>query len=359
MTISSVFKQSLLAVCLVSLGFAGCSKEKEPDKAADKKTPIADKTDNADKADPDKTEKDTVPPTTEASAALAYLPNDCSIAMHANLKALAANPVINTHVMPALREALAAGQKKKKEFADFMSATGLDPFADFHELSICAGALPSGTEDPKGIITVTGDINNGIIEKIVKNSDELDDSKIVDIKGQKSIDDDGALVTQMADGSLSGGNHKELLVASIDKPNAFAADFKSIGNAEFRIVVPAKTVTKSLGMPGSPFTQFATKIAGATTVALDLANTTLTVKIATVDESSANEIAGMAKLLLGQVPKGGPGPQGAMMTALAAAKTSGEGNRFVMTMQLPAEQFEMASKMLAETIRANISEDVK
>ena len=110
----------------------------------------------------------------------------------------------------------------------------------------------------------------------------------------------------------------------------------------------------ALGLPGSPFSQFVEKIDGATSVSVDLATTTLTVKIGTSDEDSAKEIAGMAKLMLGQVPKGGSGPEAGVMAALAAAKASGEGKNFVMTMVLPAEQFEMASKMLAGAIRSEL-----
>jgi hypothetical protein len=158
----------------------------------------------------------------------------------------------------------------------------------------------------------------------------------------------------MADGALTGGNQKDLLTASIAKPNGFAADFKALGKDAVSIVIPAKTVKIGLGMPGSPFTQFAGKIDGATTVSVDLATTTLTVKIGTVDEATANEIAGMAKLLLGQVPKGGQGIEAGLMAALAASKTGGEGKQFVMTMQLPADQFETGCKMIAEAIRAEL-----
>ncbi len=351
MPTSSTLKHSLVAACLFSVCLAGCKDKK---KAPAEGTPAA-----TNKVE-SKTGGDLAPakpdaPASASSGALAYLPEGCTIAMHADLKSLAANPVIEANVMPALREALAAGAKKEKDFAAFMEATGLDPFADFHEFSVCAGDLFSvGDGTPKGFMTVTGDIDKGIIDALLKNSDDLDKAKVVDIKGQTSIDDEGAVFTQMADGSLSGGNLRALVEAAIDKPNAFAADFETLGNADMRIVIPATTVTKGLGMPGSPFAQFAEKIDGATTVGLDVGTTTLTVKIATVDETSATEIAGMAKLMLGQVPKGGEGPEGAMMAALAAAKTSGEGKHFVLTMQLPAEQFETASKLIADAIRAEI-----
>lgn len=352
MPTSSTLKHSLLAACLFSVCLAGCKDKKA---APAEGTPAAtNKVETKTKTGGDVAPKADAP--AAAGSALAYLPAGCTIAMHADLKSLAANPVIKANVMPALREALAAGAKNEKDFAAFMEATGLDPFADFHEFSLCSGDIFSiGGGTPKGFMTVTGDIDKGIIDALLKNSDDLDKSKVVDIKGQKSIDDDGAIFTQMTDGSLSGGNLKALVEAAIDKPNAFAADFEALGNADMRIVIPATTVTKGLGMPGSPFAQFAEKIDGATTVGLDVGNTTLTVKIATVDETSATELAGMAKLMLGQVPKGGEGPEGAMMAAVAAAKTAGEGKHFVMTMQLPAEQFEMASKLIAEAIRSEIA----
>tara|TARA_R110002096_G_scaffold16898_9_gene57923 strand:- start:41818 stop:42870 length:1053 start_codon:yes stop_codon:yes gene_type:complete len=346
----SLLKKSLLAACLVSVGLAGCSKDKKKD-SADKQSPAeASRTKDAPKGDKANM------PTAAAGSALAYLPADCTIAIHADVTSILANPVVKAEIVPALREALASGAKADDGFRGFLAASKVDPFADLHEFSACVGELPmgGGSSDPKGIITLTGNIGNHVFAELVKSDDEIDAAKIVDMKGQKAIDDKGAVITQMTDGSLSGGNVKALLVASIDKPNAFAADFKALSNADIRIVVPATTVKMGLGMPGSPFSQFVEKIDGATSVSIDLAKTTLTVKIGTTDEDSAKEIVGMAKLMLGQVPKGGNGPEAGVMAALAAAKTSGEGKNFVMTMLLPAEQFEMASKMIAGAIRSKI-----
>ncbi len=355
MLTSSTRKQSLLAACLLSLCLAGCSK----DKKKDKEQPESPKAMAAETV-PAKSAGDApVALKSATSGALAYLPAECAIAMHADLRSILANAAVSAHLLPALREGLKKGTDSSKEFASFLDVTGLDPFTNFHEVSGCLGEIPLNGQDPRGVMTVGGKIGSNVFDELVKSSGDLKKDTIIDIKGQKAVDDDGAVFTQMADGSLSGGNDKALITAAIGKPNAFASDFDALGKSDLSIVIPAKTVTMGLGMPGSPFQQFAEKIDGATTVGVDIDKTTLTVKIGTVDEATANELAGMAKLLLGQVPKEGEGMEAGLMAALAAAKTGGEGKQFVMSMKLPADQFEAACKMLAEKIRSEISSGAK
>jgi hypothetical protein len=160
MSTSSVLKQSLLAACLFSVCLGGCSKDKKESAKTSAET-----TTTGEKAAP-KGETGTAPKSATSSA-LAYLPADCAVAMHADLKSLSANSVIKAHLLPTLRDALATGVKSSEDFKSFMDATGFDPFADLHEFSGCLGEIPLDGGDPVGIMTVTGNINSKVFDELV------------------------------------------------------------------------------------------------------------------------------------------------------------------------------------------------
>jgi hypothetical protein len=354
MRISTGLKSSFVAAGLLSLCLTGCTKEKKKSDESKGSTESAETKKEAKIVDaPGVAAGDSAGST---GGALAYLPSECSVAMHVDLKGLAANPVIKSTIMPALQEGMDIAQKEEKDFAAFLTMTGLNPITDFHDFSLCLGAISPSGAPPKGFGTVTGNIKGGILEALQKTAKNMDDGKFIDLAGQKALDFEDGIFTQMKDGALSGGNHNEFMKASMTKPSAFDKDFAALGNASLRVVVPASTVKMGLGLPGSPFANFVEKIDGASSLAVDVGTTTLTVKIATVDNGAATEMVGMAKLLMSQVPKAdGSGPEAILLASLAAATIEAEDKHFVMKMQLPAAQFEGFARMLAKEIRDEIN----
>ena len=328
---SSRLKSILLASCVLPLALGACSKEKKKDAAEDKPGAEA-------PAEGSAKVTETAPETADkkksssSSSALAYLPDSCAVAIHMNLASGFKNATVGKAFLPKIQAAFSEAKADKKEMAAFFDSTGLDPFSDFHEMSVCLPEIPMGGGDPSGVGAITGSAKPGLLAALLATSKDADKFKAIEMGGAKGIDRDGFMIVQLADGTLVGGNDKALLEKAIGKPDGQAAAFATTDSATLRVVVPATVAKMGFSLPDSPFKNFAEKIDGASSISADLESRKVTLRIGTATEEAATELAGIAKMLLGQVPKiPGEGMEAQAAAALAAAVVKGEGTSMVGT----------------------------
>lgn len=271
----------------------------------------------------------------DASAALAYLPEACALVVHIDLAAGFKNAALGKSLLPTLKAAFDKAKSEKEDMAAFFTSTGLDPFTDFHEMGLCLKSIPMNGEAPMGMGVVTGTAKPGLLTALVATSKKSEAFQPTKIGGVTGIERDGVIVVQLGDGTLLAGNDRSLLEAAVAKPMAQGATFGMIPKATMRIAVPTAAVKMVFNMPGSPFTSYASKIDGHSSFSADLDTRGLTLRIGTVSAEAATELAGIAKLLLGQVPKiPGEGIEAQAAASLSASLVKGEGKMMVGTMTI-------------------------
>lgn len=344
MSNSSRLRSILLASCLLPVALGACSKEKK-DKPAEtvpaeagkvaESAPVVDKKMAAD-----------------SSAALAFLPASCAVAVHIDLAGGFKNAAVGKTFLPKLKAAFENAKSADENMTTFFKSTGLDPFTDFHEMGLCLSSIPKGGEDPKGMGVVTGSAKPGLLAALVatsKKADKFKPTKIGDVSG---LERDGVIVLQLDDGTLLAGNDRALLVSAVAKPSGQNEAFSMIGSATLRVAVPTTTVKTGFSLPGSPFANFSDKISGHSSLSADLDSRSVTMSIGTASNEAATELAGMAKLLLGQVPKRpGKDVEAQAMAALAAAEVNGKGSAMVAVVTFEEATLTMGLEKLASDIK--------
>ncbi len=328
---SSRLRSSLFALCLLPLCAVSCSKEKKEGgetkgEATTETTGVA--------TDPGKVVEAPAgnSKTEPASGALAYLPKDCAIAFHVDIRSVFKNAGVASTILPKIKTSFEEAKKDKGEMAAFFSSTGLNPFTDFHDMGACLTNVPMGGSDPKGMGVVTGTAKTGLLPALLATSSKTDKFKPIKVGGVNGIEADGVMIVQLDDGTLLFGNDKALLEGSFAKPNGQGDAFAAAGKATLRVVVPTSTTKMGFSLPDSPFANFADKIGGSSSFSADLDSRQVTMRIGTTSEESATELSGIAKMLLGSIPKTqGQDVEAQAMAALAAAQVRGEGKAMVGT----------------------------
>ncbi len=324
---------SLLSLCLLPLCIASCSKEKKKDSDESKAT-TEDTASTSDKAAKAETIADRVPAGNAGSGALAYLPKECAISFHVDIRSGMKNSALASTILPKIKAAFEEAQKEEKDLAAFVSATGVDPFGDFHELGGCLTTVPKDDDDFHGMGVVTGSAKPGLLAAMVATSKESAEFKPIAIAGAKGIQRDGIYIVQLDNGALLFGNDKAQLETSLKKPNGQAKHFAEIAKGTLRIVVPSSTAKMGFALPDSPFANFTDKIDGTSGFTADLDSRTMTLRIGTGSNETAIELAGAAKMLLSQVPKvQGESVEAQATAALAAAHVKGDGKAMVGTVR--------------------------
>lgn len=287
-----------------------------------------------------------------ATGALAYLPGDCDIAIHIDFASVMSVPAVRDALLPALEKAKAAGAKDKESFGNFLKQSGMDPIKDLHQLAVCVDDIKMDGSDPKAFGAVSGNLKPDLMDILIKTSEKLEKREQIKEGGFHIVRDDEAIIAQADDGVVMGGNSPALFDLFKKKSSGFQADFQAMGPASLRVIVATKLAKTGLAQPGSPFAAFAEKLAGNTTFSFDATSGEAVLRVATADEASASELAGVAKMLLSQVPKaGGAGPEAMAMSAISAAKIGAEGSVFSMSVAVPVADI---AKMAAAGIEGGL-----
>ncbi len=288
------------------------------------------------------------------AVAVKYLPKQCEIALHVNIGAILSSAPMKKHVVPALKEAQkhATLQNDKEKFQVFLKESGLDPLKDLKEIAVCLVKIEPN-KPPKASAVVVGNLKPGLIDTIAKTANK----KLVpaEIAGAKGYKDDDATVLQLANGTIVAGNDDALIKATVGASNGFGDTFAKLGTDGMQVVIPETMVKKGLSVDGSPFGLFATKISGPSTVALNVGTGALALRMQTADEKTAIELGGVARTIIGGLPKHvARGPQAMAIAVLSGATVSNDGASLVVTINVPKDNVDALAQMVAANIRRGI-----
>jgi hypothetical protein len=283
----------LVATCLLPLCATACSEVKED--SGETKSKVAEtesaQTEKGGEETPGASKKEA--PVAASSGALAYLPESCALALHLNIASTLKNSDVRKLLLPKVEAALETAKSKSEDLALFFAATGLDPFTDFHEMSVCFGTISNEGSPTKGMAIITGSTKPGLVTALLGKTTKADKLTPVEFAGIKGMERSGFIVAQLDDGTLIAGNDKSLMEAAVAKPGGQSAAFAETGTGTLRVVVPGATVKKGFSRPKSPVAHFSEKIDGTSSLSADLHSRSMTLRIGTVDEAAANELAGV------------------------------------------------------------------
>ncbi len=356
-----LIRKSLVATVVVALALTvGCKDEEK--KPADGKKPAssAQAKGSAAGSAAGKT------PTTAgaAGAAHAHLSKDCDVVAHINIKGIFQATAIKTHVVPALEEMQKAEPKKEedKNFRAFLKETGLDPLKDLHEAAVCVTnlkAVTSGGGEPNFSFVLSGNLKKDAVVPAVVKTGKKDKFKETEVAGVKVLNDptEDVFLGQAADGVVIVAKSKPAFEAALKTSDAATAFFKLPMDKSVSIIVPDKTIKMGMEAGGAdnPFKDSAAK-AGRAAISVDVKAGTIEVRISMTDDKAATELAGVAKMLHGQMTKETPppGPEAMIMGFLKDAKIESSGKDFVTTITVPQPALEEMAKEMAKGIKAEM-----
>lgn len=365
---SHLIRKSLIATVVAALALtAGCSTDEEK-KPADGKKPAASAQakgsagKKAGKDAPDK--KAAVGAPGAAGAAHTHLAKDCDVAVHINFKSILQATPIKTHVVPAMEEAQKTEPKDEsgKNFKAFLKETGLDPLKDLHEAAVCVTnmkAATAGGGEPDFAFILSGNLKKDAVIPAVMKTGKKGKFKETEVGGMKVLSDPAGeiFLGQATDGAVIVAKSSTALEGAFKTTDAASSVYKLPLDKSVSIVVPDKTIKMAMEAGGkdNPFKDSAGK-AGRAAIAMDVKAGTLEVRISMTDDKAATELAGVAKMLLGQLTKAPPkpGPEGMMMQFLKDAKLDSSGKDFVATITIPQATLEELAKEMAKGIKAEM-----
>lgn len=281
-----------------------------------------------------------------SSNAVAHLPETCAAVARIDFAALLSLPSVKDQVTPALEELKANAAGPNEDFRAFLSDAGIDPMKDVSDLALCMGDIQRG---PEGEFTVVLGGNfkpNTIVSSIEKHA-KKDKFSVEDFAGTKILaDKDGKMfLGQAPDGVVVVASTKVGLEKAFKKTDASKHALPKDATASF--VVPAKSMKGLLSEPGNPFFAQANDV-GAMLLTVDLKKANASLRVELTTEKAAIELAGVAKMLLGQMASQ-PSPDpvgGALMAMLSKAKVESKGKELVVEIAIPEAQVNELTKQL-------------
>ncbi len=362
---SHLIRKSLVTAVVAALALTmGCSKDEEK-KASDGKKPAASA--QAKASGGASAAKKDAPKTAAkgaAGAAHAHLSKDCDVVAYINITSILQATAIKTHVVPALEEMKKAEPKKEddKSFKAFLEETGIDPLKDFHAAAVCVTnvkAATTGGGEPDMSFILSGNLKKDAVVPAVIKTGKKDKYKETEVAGMKVLSDKAGdiFLGQATDGAVIVGKSAAAFEAALKTTDAAASVYKLPLDKAVSIVVPAKTITMAMEAGGkdNPFKDSAGK-AGRAAVVVDVKAGTIEVRISMTEDKAATELAGVAKMLLGQMTKAppAPGPEGMAMQFLKDAKIESVGKDFVATVTIPQKALEDLAKEIAKGIKSEM-----
>jgi len=359
-----LIRKSLIATVVVALALTvGCKDEEK--KPAEGKKPAASaqaKGSAAGSAKKEAPDKEAAAPA--AGAAHAHLAKDCDVVAHINIKSIFQATAIKAHVVPALEEMQKAEPKKEedKNFRAFLEETGLDPLKDLHEAAVCVTnmkAATSGGGEPDFAFILSGNLKKDAVVPAVVKTGKKGKFKETEVGGVKALSDPAGemFLGQAGDGAVIVAKSAAAFEKALKTTDAATAVFKLPMDKSVSIIVPDQTIKMAMeaGGPDNPFKDSAGK-AGRAAISVDVKAGTIEVRISMTDDKAATELAGVAKMLLGQMTKGTPppGPEAMAMQFLKDAKIDSSGKDFVATITVPQPALEEMAKEIAKGIKAEM-----
>lgn len=359
--VTMLIRKSLVATVVVALALTvGCKDEEK--KPAEGKKPAASAQAKGSAAG--SAAKDAPKKAGAAGAAHAHLAKNCDVVAHINIKSIFQAAAIKTHVVPALEEMQKAEPKKEEEknFRAFLKETGLDPLKDLHEAAVCVTnmkAATTGAGEPDFAFVLSGNLKKGAVVPAVVKTGKKDKFKETEVAGVKALTDPAGdiFLGQAGDGAVVVAKSKAAFEGALKTSDAATAVYKLPMDKSVTVIVPDKTIKMAMeaGGPDNPFKDSAGK-AGRAAIAVDVKAGTIEVRISMTDDKAATELAGVAKMLLGQATKGTPppGPEAMVMDFLKDAKIESVGKDFVTTITIPQPALEEMAKEMAKGIKAEM-----
>lgn len=346
-------KRSLFAALLLTGAVTGCDKKDAAKEAAPTASaavsmvaPTATATAKADAGSP---------AAAGTSTALAHLPEKCGAVVRLDIAGALAIPKVKAQLGPALEELKKKTDGDGKGFGAFIADTGLDPAADFKEVAMCITDLSpgAGAKDPNFVVVIAGNFKPGTVVPALEKTAKADKFKVEEFAGTKiAADVKGEMfLGQAPDGVVVVARKKEQLEASF-KGGGDARKFGIPLDAALALVMPGDALKGLMaGDPTNPFAAQSDKITKAMVV-VDLKKPALEGRIAMSDDKSATELAGAAKMILGQLSSAPPPPPGdpsaVLFGAMKSAKIDSKGSDVILTIEVPQEGLDGMLKDMAQ-----------
>ena len=362
---SHLIRKSLVATVVAALALTlGCSKDEETKSSEEKKPAASAQAKASSKASADEKEGPKKAAKGAAGAAHAHLSKDCDVVAYINFTSILQATPIKAHLVPALEEMKKSEPKKpdEKNFRAFLEETGIDPLKDLHEVAVCVTnmkAATAGGGEPDFAFVLSGNLKKGAVVPAVLKTGKKDKFKETEVAGTKVLSSSAGdiFLGQASDGAVIVAKSATAFEAALKTSDAAQSIYKLPLDKSVSIVVPAKTITMAMeaGGPDNPFKDSAKK-AGRAAVSVDVKAGTIEVRISMTDDKAATELAGVAKMLLGQVTKAPqrPGPEAMVMQFLKDAKIDSVGKDFVATVTIPQSALEELAKEMAKGIKAEM-----
>lgn len=289
------------------------------------------------------------------TVALSHLPAVCDAVLRIDVAGVFAVPAIKSQAVPALA-ALKTDPKDEqgKHFAAFLTDTGIDPATDLKEVAICFTQLRSPNGSPTITAALAGNFKPGTIIAAIEKNGKAEKFKIEELDGTKILVDEGDkfVAGQAADGALVMAPSKALLAAALKTSDA-AKLFQIPTDVELSFVLTAEFMKSAMAENGNPFFAQASQV-GRGLLALDLKKPSAQLRITMGDEKSATELAGVAKMLLGQLtlaPRPAGDPSAPMFSLLQAAKIESKGKDALVDIAISTEKLDELVKQLIATMK--------
>jgi hypothetical protein len=342
------YKRTLLGSLLIVGALVACDK-KDKDKEASKDTAAS---------------STTAAKSAAAASAAAHLASNCDVAVRVDVGAFMAVPQAKAEIVTALEEMKSKEPKDDmgKRFEAFLTEAGIDPLKDIKDVAVCLSDFGSVFEkkakEPNFAIVMGGNFKPGtIVPALLKHvkDEKKDKMKEEEIGGVKALTDEKgeAFVGQATDGAIIIAKSKPSFEAALKTGDAASSKYQLPGDAVSVVVTADFLKLAAKADANNPLADKADKM-GRAAFTVDLGSMTMKQRIAMADDKAATEVAGVLKMLLGQVakqPAVGDPMDAMIMDLVKDAKIDSQGTEVIIELKVPSELVDKMVKELAENIR--------